>query len=101
MFYVFISFCIIIDCIASILLKLWAVNPRPYLLVLGILGFASTGLFFALSMHYKGLAIANIFWIGMSAVVLTMAAYFLFKESLTTVDFIGIALVITGIILLN
>jgi multidrug transporter EmrE-like cation transporter len=86
---------------SSILLRSWVANSKPALLAAGIVGFALTGLTFAYSMRYQGLAIANILWIGLVAVLLTVVARWIFQEGLTSRQLAGIAVIICGVILLN
>lgn len=101
MFYLLIGGCVVIDVLSSIVLRMWADTSKLYLLILGVIGFATTGVLFGYSMHYKGLAIANIIWIGLSAVILTLVAFYFFKENISIVNAIGMLLVTFGLILLN
>jgi len=52
-------------------------------------------------MHYKGLAIANILWIGFSALSLTIIAWLFFKENLGPLQVAGIIIVFVGFVLLS
>lgn len=81
MFYLLITLIGILDAIAGTTLKVWATTGKTLYFVLGVGSFALAGVFFAFSMHYKGLAIANILWIGFSAIALTLIAIIFFQET--------------------
>lgn len=91
----------VIDAVSSTMLRSWADSGKVYLLILGVIGFALAGLLFGYSMHYKGLAIANILWIGLSALSLTLIALIFFKEHLNALQIAGMITVFVGFVLLN
>ncbi|MCL5772975.1 MAG: SMR family transporter [Firmicutes bacterium] len=98
MFYFLIVAIGLIDFISSILLRYWAGNGKPLLLVTGVFGFAMVGLLFAFSMKYQGLAVANILWTACAVIFCTIAGMFLFKEHLSVSQIIGTLLILTGLV---
>jgi len=100
-FYLLIATINILDLIGVISAKFWNMNKNPIFLALTILCFGGAGLFFAFSLKYEGAAIANILWIALSIILVTIVGYFFFKEAITTIQFIGIALITLGLILVN
>jgi multidrug transporter EmrE-like cation transporter len=99
MFIFYIILTGVCDAIASVILRIWVNNHNILFLILGALGFAIAALFFALSMQYKGLAIANILWISLATIILTLLSFLIFKENLSTLQIIGIIIVFIGTLL--
>ena len=81
--------------------RFWVAHKNPLLLAMAVVFFAATGFFFAYSMQFKGLAIANTVWAALSTVLITLIGYFLFKEEIAAVQFAGIAVIVVGLILVN
>lgn len=100
-FYLYIVIIALLDLFAEYIAKHWTLTNKPAYLALTILGFGTAGFFFALSLKYEGVAIANILWIALTAILVTLMGYFVFKEQLSAINLIGIAVVIVGVILIN
>lgn len=100
-FYLFIVIIAVLDLFAEYSGKLWSMGGKPIYLALTVLGFGTAGFFFALSLKYEGVAIANILWIALTAILVTLMGYFVFKEALSVTNLIGIGVVILGVILIN
>lgn len=101
MFYLLIFGAGLFDALSSIILRLWIDDRKIYLLVAGVLGFAIMGVFFALSMQYKGLALANIICVGLATVLLAAIAMTSFKEHLGIIQIVGIIVVLVGVVLIG
>ena len=101
MFVLLIGIIAVLDVVASVLLRIWAGNDRPLLLVLGVAGFSLAGLAFAFSMKFQGLAVANVIWIGASIILVTLMSIFAFHEHLSSRQIAGMALVIAGLCLVG
>lgn len=91
----------LLDLVAAISAKFWSINKNPLLLLATILLFGGAGAIFALSLRENGMAIVNILWIALSAVAVTIAGIFMFKENIALIQMAGIAVVIVGLILIN
>lgn len=100
-FYLLIAAINALDLIGVISAKFWSINKNPIFLALTVLGFAGAGFFFALSLKYEGMAVTNILWIALSVILITIVGYFFFKESITMLQFAGIALITVGLVLIN
>ncbi|MDP2643100.1 MAG: SMR family transporter [Candidatus Peregrinibacteria bacterium] len=100
-FYLLIAAINTLDLVAIIFAKLWNIHKNPIFLALTILGFGGAGFFFALSLKYEGVAITNILWIAISVILVTIVGYFFFKETISVLQFIGIALIMIGLVLIN
>jgi small multidrug resistance pump len=100
-FYALIAVVALLDLIAEFLGKNWILSGKPAYLWLTCAGFGAAGFFFAHSLKYEGVAIANILWIALTAILVTMMGYFLFKEHLSVTNLVGMGVIIVGIILIN
>jgi len=100
-FYLLIVIIALIDLFAEYIGKQWIITGTPMYLWLTVLGFGGAGFFFAHSLKYEGVAIANILWIALTAILVTLMGYFVFKEQLSITNLIGIGVVIIGVILIN
>jgi len=92
---------LVFDTVGVISAKFWSINKNPLFLFLTMVFFALAGFSFAYSMKFKGLAIANIFWTSLAVIITTVVSYFLFKEEITIIQFIGIAVIIVGLTLVS
>jgi len=100
-FYALIVTVALFDLIAEFAGKMWVLAGKPVYLFLTCLGFALAGYFFALSLKFEGVAIANILWIALTIILVTLMGHFIFKEHLSITNLIGMAVIIIGIILVN
>ncbi|MFA6305408.1 MAG: SMR family transporter [Candidatus Gracilibacteria bacterium] len=100
-FYVLIAILNTLDLAAILCAKFWSTSKNPIFLALTILLFGGAGLCFALSLRYEGIAITNILWIAISVILVTIVGYFFFKETITLLQFLGIALITAGLVLVN
>lgn len=67
----------------------------------GILFYAAVGYLLRITFSMKGLAITNALWSAISVVATTTVGVVLFKETLHMHDFIAIALIALGVIILK
>ena len=100
-FYILIALIVTFDLIAAISGKQFAITDNPVFLILTSLGFAIAGFFFAHSLKFESLAITNVLWIALSIVLVTVAGHFLFREHISAVQYIGIGVILVGVVLLN
>ncbi|MCK5332744.1 EamA family transporter [Candidatus Parcubacteria bacterium] len=92
---------IFLDIAGTLSAKLYSINRNPLLLLATSLLFGATGYVFARSLRYEGMAITNILWISLSIILMTIVGYFIFKEDITHIQFIGIGAIAIGLILVN
>src|SRR3989344_325373 len=98
MFITYITIVALLDTMAIVSAKYWQITKQPAFLAATVLAFALAGFFFARSLQYEGMAITNIIWMALSTLCITSIGYFLFKEAITPLQFIGIATIIVGLI---
>ncbi|MBU1992275.1 EamA family transporter [Patescibacteria group bacterium] len=91
----------VLDVVGSLCAKYWSVSKSPWLLAATFLTFGAAGVVFAYSLKYESMAITNVLWISVSIILITIIGYFLFKEAITPVQFVGIAVIIVGLVLIN
>jgi small multidrug resistance pump len=101
MFVLYVTIVALLDAMAIVSAKYWQITKQLPFLVTTVLAFAFAGFFFARSLQYEGMAITNIIWMALSTLCITSIGYFLFKETITTLQFIGIATIVVGLILIN
>lgn len=99
--YFFLTLAIILELIGTSLLKstkgFTVFIPTCICLLCYILCF----FFFAKALNHIQLGPAYATWCGIGIVVSTLVSLFFYKESITFVGIIGIALVLVGVIILN
>lgn len=100
-FYALIVTVALFDLIAEYAGKMWVLEGKSIYLWLTCAGFGAAGFFFALSLKYEGVAIANILWIALTIILVTLMGYFVFKEHLSPINILGMAVIVLGIILVN
>jgi len=89
------------DVISSILIKEWTLHGKLYDLVLGICMLCISGVTFAFSMKYFGLAVSNVLWNSFSTVFLAVVAVLIFHEKLTPIQMVGILVIVIGVALVG
>jgi small multidrug resistance pump len=68
----------------------------------GVLFYAMVGYLLRLTMNSSsGMAMTNAIWSGVSVLATTVTGILLFKEGLHTHDFIAIALIVSGVMILK
>jgi multidrug transporter EmrE-like cation transporter len=91
----------ILDVLGVICGKFYSINKNNLLLAATCLFFGAAGFVFAKSLKYEGMAITNVLWIALSVLFTTIIGYFFFKEEITSIQFIGIAGIMVGLVLIN
>lgn len=91
----------IIDTIGDVVMKTWIVSGRKTVFIIGLLIYL-VGLVF-LAESYKGekIPVASIIFVVLNVVILTLVSWLYFKESLNSLQIIGILLGITSVVVLE
>lgn len=97
-FYLLLTAILMFDLIGMSLAKIWSIKSTPIYLILTTISFGIAAIFMAFSFKYQGAAITNILWVALSAIGMTVIGYFAFHENITTLQFVGIAIIIIGLI---
>lgn len=100
-FYLFLSAMLILDLTGIVAVKFWGIKNNNLYLLLGILAYAASAVPLAYSVKYEGAAITNIMWVALSAVCMTIIGYYGFKEIITPLQFIGIGIILIGLIIVQ
>jgi len=90
-----------LDLVGVLVAKYYSINRNPWLLFLTAALFAGAGFFFARSLRFEGMAIANILWITISIILVTIMGHFLFKEQISSFQIFGIGLILLGLVFIN
>ncbi len=91
----------LLDLVGIICAKYWFLTRHPAWLVATVVLFGGAGYVFAKSLRYEGMAIANVLWIAISIILVTIAGYFLFKENISATQFIGMGIIVAGLVVIN
>lgn len=67
----------------------------------GVLLYACVGYLLCQTFQTTGMAMTNALWSGMSVAATTAVGILLFKETLHTHDFVAIALIVSGVMILK
>ena len=100
-FVIYISIIAVLDLAASICAKMYAIKGSSIYMLGTIFFLGAAGFFFAKSLKFGGLAMVNITWIVLSVVIVSVASYFFFHESLSRIQILGIFISLIGMILVN
>jgi len=100
-FIVYILLINLMDLIAIISAKYYNITKHPLFLLITVLFFGGAGYFFAKSLKFEGMAIANILWIAISVILISIVGYFFFKEEITPIQIAGILTITVGLVLVN
>ena len=85
----------------DILLKKWATSSNLIFLLGGLLISVVGLLFLALGLKSKSLAIGNIIFVAVNMIVLVLAQIFYFKETLNSIQLVGIILSVIGVCIIE
>lgn len=97
----FVIAIVFVECAAQYCLKKYASSKVAYWYLLGVLIYAIIAYLIVLSFGYEKMAIVNIMWGGLSALILSLMAYFFYNEELTMKQIVGIVIVLVGTWLLH
>lgn len=100
-FILHIAIITLLDLAGVLCAKFYSINKDPLLLIATFILFGGAGYVFAKSLKYEGMAITNVLWIALSVIAVTIVGYFAFKEDITHIQFVGIGVIMVGLILVN
>jgi multidrug transporter EmrE-like cation transporter len=87
---------VIIECFAQICLKKYSNEKSIHLLLIGAFIYAIIAYLLVLSFSFEKMAIINVLWGGISAIFLTLMAYYLYNEKINSYQLLGIIIVLIG-----
>ncbi len=89
------------DTCAIVSSKYYSLTHNKIYIGLSALSLALTGVFFALALNFKGMALTNILWAAWTTIVISSIGVYFFKEEITILQIIGIGVILLGLILVN
>jgi drug/metabolite transporter (DMT)-like permease len=97
MFWLFMILTLLFDLGGIVAGRYAAERKQPVFFYVCIASFVLVGLFVALMMQYRGVALVTIIWAGLAPVLALLAGYYLFGESLSFRQLAGTALIFVGV----
>ncbi|KRM66240.1 hypothetical protein FC14_GL000186 [Ligilactobacillus agilis DSM 20509] len=101
MAYCYLLLAICLELIATNFLKLSAGFSRLVPTIITVSAYCACFYFFSLSLRGIKLSIAYATWSGVGIIFASLLSYFLFKESLTGWQLLGLGLIVCGTIIAN
>ena len=101
MAWVFLAIAIASEVFATIMLKVSDGFSKLLPALAVVVGYSFSFFMLALALKTIGLSTAYAIWAGIGTVGAVLAGVFIFGENLPVLAMIGIALVVTGVVLLN
>ncbi|KUF40222.1 multidrug efflux SMR transporter [Myroides marinus] len=98
---VFLLFAILLETIATTMLKASEGFTKPIPTAITLIGYAGAFYLLSLTLRTIPIGIAYALWSGIGIVLVTVAAYFLYKQKLDTPALIGISLIIIGVLVIQ
>ena len=100
-FFALITLAVALEVVGDILFKKWAIDGRTTLLLLGLGIYFIGTVFWALSLRYEFLSKAISVFTVLNMVVIVLVGVLYFKEDLSLINKIGVALGVIGVILME
>jgi multidrug transporter EmrE-like cation transporter len=92
----FVLAIVVIECAAQYCLKKYAKCEGYQWFVLGVAIYSVVAFLLVLCFDYEKMAIVNIMWGSLSALILTFMAYYFYGEKLTWQQILGIIVILIG-----
>jgi len=100
-FFCLIIIAVIFEIFADILFKKWSIENKNILLAIGLIIYIVGTLFWAFSLKYGLLSKAAAIFTVLNLIILVLVGVIYFKENLSLINKVGIALGIVSIILIE
>ena len=93
---------VIFEILALYLLTEWSIHNKPYTFILGVLAYILVAIQFAYIMKLakNKLALINALWQIINLIFITLLGVYLYKEKLSSCQYVAIVLAIIAVILL-
>jgi multidrug transporter EmrE-like cation transporter len=86
------------ECLGQSCLKTYHKAPeKTHLYIAGVLFYTIVCALLVMSYKYKGMGLVNVLWSGLSVLVIFSTGVLFFDESITRMDMIGAAMIVSGI----
>jgi multidrug transporter EmrE-like cation transporter len=100
-FFILLAAGILLEVAGDIFFKRWALQSKTIILVIGALLYFTGTIFWAFSLKYETLSKAGVIFMLANIILIALAGTMIFKENLSLINKIGIALGIISIILVE
>lgn len=100
-FFILLTVGILLEVLGDIFFKKWAIQSKIVMLIIGALLYFTGTIFWAFSLRYETLSKAGIIFMLANIILIALAGILIFKENLSLINKIGIALGIVSIILVE
>jgi multidrug transporter EmrE-like cation transporter len=100
-FFTLIAVAVSLEIVADILFKSWSVSNKHLILILGLTIYTIGTLFWAFSLRYEYLSKAITLFTILNLVVISLVGILYYKEDLSMINKIGIALGVLSVILIE
>ena len=100
-FFSLIFLAVILELIADVMLKKWAIGNRNLFFIAGLVIYFLGTLFWAVSLKYEFLSKAGAIFTILNLIAISLAGIIMFKEDLSLTNKIGVALGVLSIILIE
>jgi small multidrug resistance pump len=99
--WIFLGVAIVSEVIATSALKATENFTRPLPLLIVVIGYAFAFYFLTLTLRTIPIGIAYAIWSGVGVALIAVVAWVLYGQKLDMPAFIGIALIVAGVVVLN
>jgi multidrug transporter EmrE-like cation transporter len=90
-----------ISSLGDIFAKTWTMNRKPALVVAALVLYMIASSLWIFWLQYAKLSVALVWWQSFGAILTLLISIFYFKEKLSLIEGLAVALVLSGILLLN
>lgn len=99
--YLALGIAIVAEVIATTALKASDSFTRPLPSALAVAGYAIAFYFLSITLRSVPTGIAYAIWSGLGIVLITMASFFIYRQSIDLPGLLGMGLIIAGVVVLN
>jgi small multidrug resistance pump len=99
--WIFLSVAIVSEVIATSALKATGEFTRLWPSVIVVIGYLTAFYFLTLTLRTVPIGIAYAIWSGVGVALIALVGWLFYKQTLDTPAFIGIALIVAGVMVLN
>lgn len=99
--YLYYLIIVIAEAFAQSIIEYVHHNKNYYLLLIALVFYAILALFLLVAYRYKSIGITNSICGGMGIIVMILISRFIFNDKITLHDYIGILLILMGILLIE
>ena len=100
-FWLFLSVTLVLDILGMSFAKQYTLSDKWWWLALAIACFGALIIAFVQMLRLESLAFTNAIWAGFTALATVLIGWLIFGEKLSSVQLIGIVLIVGGVILLE